>query len=254
MESYLKKIAEKYTRTCSLFDLRDECVTFVRQKEYLSLLSKTKYSLGVLIPEELFPTAEVLDNVKLIQVHKGADIDYCFTMLHNLINRDKDPEPNKIGKGCVIHNTVILDVPGNTYVEGPTGKRIMMKSMGNVVLGNDVEIAANSIVHTSTMSSTTIKNGVKICVMCNIGHNCFIDENTCFAPGVMVAGGVRIGKNCYLWQGVLIRDNISICDNVTIGIGSVVTKSITEPGVYYGTPCVYRKPYEGLARIVRKIS
>jgi acetyltransferase-like isoleucine patch superfamily enzyme len=48
---------------------------------------------------------------------------------------------------------------------------------------------------------------------------------------------VRIGRDCNIWQGVLIKNGVSICDNVTIGMGSLVTRSIISPGIYYGSPC-----------------
>lgn len=254
MDFHFKKIAENYDKTCSLFDLRDNCLTFSREKEYLTLLYDTKYKLGVVVPEDFLPANEIPDSIELIPLDSSIDIDYYFTLLHNFINKDKEPEINEIGKNCDIHDTVILDIPGNTYATSPTGERVMMKHMGNVVVGNNVDIAAYSIVHTSTMSSTIIKDGVKICAMCNIGHNCFVDEDTCMAPGVRVGGGAKIGKNCFIWQGVLIKDYINICDNVTVGMGSVVTKDITKPGIYYGNPCIYRRPYEGLKKTLLEIS
>lgn len=253
MGYYFKKIVESYDKTCSLFDLKDNCLTFAREKAYLKLLHKTQYKLGVVVYEKFLSTLNVPDNVKLIPIDNDIDIDYYFTVLHNTINEYIEPEANRIGKNCNIHDTVILDVPGNTYAISPTGKRVMMKHMGGVVIGDDVDIAAYSIVHTSTMSSTIIRNGVKILAMCNIGHTCFIDEDTCLAPGVRVAGATRIGKNCFIWSGALIADCISICDDVTIGMGSVVTKDITKPGVYYGNPCIYKRPYEGLKKTLRRI-
>lgn len=253
MDDYFKKIVNRYDKTCSLFDLKDNCLTFSREKEYLPLLYDTKYKLGVIVPENLLPMDGIPSNVELITLDKDINIDYYFTLLHNFINKDREPEANKIGKNCNIHDTVILNVPGNTYAASPTGERVMMKHMGGVIIGDDVDIAAYSIVHTSTMSSTIIKDGVKILVMCNIGHSCFIDEDTFLAPGVRVAGATKIGKNCFIWQGAIIADCISICDNVTIGMGSVVTKDIVKPGIYYGNPCKYVRPYEGLKKTLRRI-
>jgi acetyltransferase-like isoleucine patch superfamily enzyme len=252
MDSFFKNITENYDKTCSLFDLKGNCLTFSREKKYLKLLKDTNYRLGVVVYKNILPVDDIPNNIELIPIDGGINIDYYFTLIHNFINKDKEPEPNKVGKNCNIHPSVILNVPGNTYAMGPAGDRVMLKHMGNVIIGNNVDIAAYSIVHTSTMSSTIIKDGVKVCAMCNLGHNCFIDENTWMGPGVRVAGGSKIGKNCYIWSGALIADCISICDNVTIGIGSVVIKSIMKPGVYYGNPCTYKKPYEGLKKTLQE--
>jgi UDP-3-O-[3-hydroxymyristoyl] glucosamine N-acyltransferase len=116
--------------------------------------------------------------------------------------------------------------------------------MGNVVIEDDVDIEALTVVHRAGMTSTVLKKGVKICVKCNIAHNCIIGENTFIASGALIGGGTVIGKNCYVWQGAIIRDNISICDNVIIGSGSMVMQKIENSGVYFGTPARYIKPYD----------
>jgi len=253
MDNQFKRIAGEYDKTCSLFNLKNDCLTFVREKAYLKLICDTKYKLGVIVPENVCTDVNVPDNVKLIPIDNNISIDYYFTLLHNFINKDKEPEVNKVGKNCDIHSTVITDVPGNTYATGPSGERVMMKHMGAVIIGDNVDIAPYSVIHTGTMDSTIIKDGVKIMAMCNIGHNCFIDENTFLMPSVRLAGNTKIGKNCYIWQGALIGACSNVCDNVSIGMGSVLLKDITEPGVYFGNPCVYKKPYDGLKKTLRRI-
>lgn len=253
MDFDFRKAAEKYDKTCSLFNLKDNCITFAREKKYLDLLHNTQFNLAVVVPKHMLPVTKIPDNVEIFSIDDSINIDYYFTLLHNFINKDKEPEANKIGRNCDIHSSVILDVPGNTYAIGPSGERVIMKHMGGVIIGDNVDIAAYSVIHTSTMESTIIKDGVKILAMCNVGHSCFIDEDTCLMPGVRLAGATKIGKNCFIWQGALIGGCSTICDNVSIGMGSVVLKDITEPGVYYGNPCVYRKPFEGLKKTLRRI-
>ena len=240
-------------KTCSIFDLRDNSITFAREKEYLRLLYNIEYNIEVIVPERFLPDYNIPSNVEIIPLSDDIDIDYHFTQLHNLINKNKKPLQNVIGPNCYIHYTVVLDAPCNTYAIGPDGERLMMKHMGNVVIGSNVDIAPYCVIHTSTMSSTTISHGVKICAMSNIGHNCFIGKNTFLAPSIRMAGGSKIGNNCFLYQNVMINGYVEICDNVTIGMGSMVMNDITEPGVYYGNPCVYQKPYEGLTKTYRKI-
>lgn len=240
-------------KTCSIFDLKDNCITFAREKEYLESIHNTRFNIDVIVYKKFLPVYYMPSNVKIIPLENNIDIDYHFTVIHNDINKNKKPLPNVIGENCNIHNTVILDYPGNTYAIGPDGERVMMKHMGNVVIGSNVDIAPYCVIHTSTMSSTVIAHGVKICAMSNIGHNCFINQNTFLAPSVRMAGGSKIGKNCFIYQNVMINGYVNICDNVTIGMGSIVMDDITKPGIYYGNPCVYQKPYGGLTKTFRKI-
>jgi UDP-N-acetylbacillosamine N-acetyltransferase len=79
---------------------------------------------------------------------------------------------------------------------------------------------------------------VKLNTYANIMHNSIIGKFTTVAPNVVVLGNVKVGRRCYLGSNSTILPNIEICDDTTIGAGAVVTKNITEPGVYVGVPAV----------------
>ncbi len=143
----------------------------------------------------------------------------------------------------VIHETAVIGVPGNNIMKRPDGRIINMKHMGNVVIEDYAEVQALSVVHRSVFGSTIIRKNAQVFAKVNIGHNCDIGEGTIVCPGTTLAGSTTVGKNCYIWQGVLTRSNVSICDNVIIGAGSIVLKDIYEPGVYFGSPVKYIKPY-----------
>ena len=237
--------ALEYKQTCSVYNPIDKSVTFAKTLDALNSLKYCNKELFVLTSGDIWNWFDgVLPEKISVYPIYNKNVQYVFTCIHNWINRDRKPKENIIGENCNIHPSVIMDVPGHTFIFSPNGKRIDIKHMGNVVIGNEVDIDALSIVHISSMASTIIGNRTKICVKCNIGHDCIIGEDNIFAPGVLLAGGTKIGNNCYIWQGVITRGHISICNNVVIGAGAVVTRNITEPGVYYGNPARYIKGYD----------
>jgi acetyltransferase-like isoleucine patch superfamily enzyme len=253
VETFYSNILEaglNYGKTCSILNLEDNSLTFARNNSYLLNAMTTNKNIGVIVPPylDIYMLQNLPDNVKLFPIHERDNIEYIFTYIHNEINKDKEPKANIIGKHCNIHETAIIGVHGNTYCRCPDGGMINLKHMGNVVIEDNVDIEALSIVHRGGMSSTTIGEGSKICVKCNIGHNCIIGKYTFIAPGVLLGGSTSVGDNCYIWQGVITRSVISICDNVIIGAGSLVLNDITKSGIYYGNPVKYVKPYDDSLR------
>ena len=132
-----------------------------------------------------------------------------------------------------------------------------------MVIDNNVEIGANSTIDKGTLDSTMISNNVKIDNHVHIAHNVFIGENTAIAACVGIAGSTSIGKNCIIGGGAGINGHISITDNVHIHGMTMVTKSITEQGMYASGTTVepvasWRKnqarfkELDSLAKIIKK--
>jgi len=239
----LLEIAAGVKRTSSLFDLQDHSITFMRHEKYVKYLETDK-TIWAVAPRSVPKNAldRLPKNVHIVYV--DDDVDYIFASIHNKIHENTVPKANVIGKNCNIHPTALIGIDGKKYIECPDGSRILLKEIGNAVLEDNVDVDAYSIVRRSVMSSTILRKGVKLCAKVNIGHNCIIGENTLISPGVLIGGSSVIGKNCYIWQGAMTRSHINVCDNVVIGMGSVVTEDIRQPGVYMGIPCKYVKPYD----------
>lgn len=250
----LEHLLEKFGRreTCSITNIRNMCVTFIRNWRYLKYLEKTTADIYVLSPKlnleeitieeaNLLLKIERTTNVKFYNV---ADPDYAFVIYHNKIYENTPAARPKIGKNCIIHPTVILDAYGLKVTHAPDGSRVQIIHVGNVVIGDDVEIGPYTVVHRATLDSTIIEKGVKIGAKNNIGHNNIIGQNTVFAAGAITNGSVTIGRDCWIGSGALIKNGISICDNVVIGMGAVVVKNITKPGIYAGCPAKYMKSIE----------
>ncbi len=95
-------------------------------------------------------------------------------------------------------------------------------------------------------SKTRIQSHAFICELVSIGNNCFISHGAMFINDLFAEGGPAGGKK-ELWRSTKIGNHVSIgtnatilpvsiCDRVVVGAGSVVTKDITEPGIYAGNP------------------
>ena len=238
MLEYLLKKFNGYSHTCSITNVKDGCVSFIRNKKYESFLEMIENDCWIIISKKINPFYKS-NKVKLLVVD---DPDYIFTLYHNEINRNKTKSEVVIGENCKIHSTVILDVDGLKVVNTPDGRKIQFIHTGKVEIGNNVEIGPYTIIHRGTLDSTIIKNGVKIGAHNNIGHNNVIGENTVFAVGAITNGSVQIGNNCWIGSGSLIRNGISICANSVIGLGAVVVKDIKTPGIYMGNPAKFFKP------------
>jgi len=172
-------------------------------------------------------------------------LDFTFALIHNYLNRNKAHANNEISEQALIDPSVKLGLDGFKYIKAPDGDYIKIKHMGNIIIEDGVEIAADSIVHRATIDSTIIKRNTKIGVKCNIGHNVIIGEKTRIAPCVTIGGSSSIGNNCLIGMGSIVLTNIIISNNIYLGAGAVVTNNLRIlGGVYYGNPARYQGQYQ----------
>ena len=107
-----------------------------------------------------------------------------------------------------------------------------MPQLGSVVIGDDVEIGANSCVDRGALQDNVIEAGAKIDNLIQIGHNCRIGENTAMAACSGISGSTRIGRDCTIGGAVGMAGHLEIGDNVHFTGMAMVTRSFPEPGVY----------------------
>ena len=117
-------------------------------------------------------------------------------------------------------------------VEG--GAYIKIPQTGRVVIGDDVDIGANTCIDRGALADTVIEDGVKLDNLIQIGHNCHIGQHTAMAGCVGVAGSARIGAYCTVGGAGMILGHLTIADHVHISSASIVTRSIHKPGHYTG--------------------
>lgn len=143
-----------------------------------------------------------------------------------------------VGDRTILHAGCIIGDDGFGNVQNPDGTWTKIEHMGNVIIGNDVEIGSNTTIDRAPMESTIIEDGVRIDNLCQIAHNVVVGANTVMAAQTGIAGSAKIGKNCILAGQVGISGHITIPDKTTIAAQSGVIGSLKKPGVYFGSPAL----------------
>jgi UDP-3-O-[3-hydroxymyristoyl] glucosamine N-acyltransferase len=139
-----------------------------------------------------------------------------------------------VGRRCVINSGAVIGADGFGFAYDD-GQWTKVPQLGSVTLGDDVEIGANTTVDRGTIENTVIEDGVKIDNLVQIAHNVRVGAHTVMAAMSGAAGSTRIGRRCRIGGGVVMVNQIEIADDTMFTFRSVVTKSVTEPGVYGGS-------------------
>ena len=149
-----------------------------------------------------------------------------------------------IGDRVILHAGCIIGDDGFGNAPQADGTWRKIEHLGNVVIGNDVEVGSNTTIDKAPMESTIIGNGVRIDNLCQIAHNVVVGDNTVMAALTGIAGSTKIGKNCILAGQVGIVGHITIADNTTIGAKTGVIGNVRKSGqVLFGTPAIDHKTY-----------
>ena len=140
----------------------------------------------------------------------------------------------RIGDRVILHAGCVLGSDGFGLAwDGDAW--IKVPQVGCVIVGDDVEIGANTTIDCGALNDTVIESGVKIDNLVQIAHNCHIGAHTAIAGCAGIAGSARIGQRCLIGCAAMIVGHIDICDGVTVSGGSFIGKSIKQPGVYTST-------------------
>lgn len=138
----------------------------------------------------------------------------------------------RVGKRAIVHAGVVLGADGFGFA--PDGKEwVKIPQIGAVVVGDDVEIGANTTIDRGAMDDTVIGDGCKIDNLVMIGHNCNIGSYSVIAGCTGMAGSTTLGEHCILGGATMISGHLTMAPNTTISGASTVMRSIVEPnGVY----------------------
>jgi UDP-3-O-[3-hydroxymyristoyl] glucosamine N-acyltransferase len=137
----------------------------------------------------------------------------------------------RIGERAIIHSGVVIGSDGFGFAQDK-GVWRKVPQIGGVIIGDDVEIGANTTIDRGALENTIIENGVKLDNQIQIAHNVIIGAHTAIAGCVGIAGSTTIGKYCMIGGKASIGGHLTIADKVMIAGGSGIAKSITDPGVY----------------------
>lgn len=137
----------------------------------------------------------------------------------------------RIGMRGLIHPGVVIGSDGFGFAND-NGRWVKVPQLGTVVIGDDVEIGANTTIDRGALNDTVVGNGVKLDNLIQIAHNVTIGDDTAIAACVGISGSTVIGRRCAIGGGVGILGHLSIVDDVRITPTSLVTRSISKPGTY----------------------
>jgi UDP-3-O-[3-hydroxymyristoyl] glucosamine N-acyltransferase len=136
-----------------------------------------------------------------------------------------------IGARCILHAGVVIGADGFGMAPD-AGVWVKIPQVGRAVLGDDVEVGANSTIDRGALGDTVVEDGVKIDNQVQVAHNCRIGAHTVIAGCTGISGSTVIGRHCMVGGGTGFVGHITIADGVTISGMTFVTKSIARAGVY----------------------
>ncbi len=141
-----------------------------------------------------------------------------------------------IGNNCTFHAGAIIGADGFGFAPQHDHQYMKIPQLGNVIIEDNVDIGAQTCVDRSTMGSTIIRKGVKLCNFIQVAHNCEIGENTVMAAQCGIAGSTKIGKNCIFGGQVGVNWHLTVGDNVQVGAQSAISHNVKDNAVLLGTP------------------
>jgi UDP-3-O-[3-hydroxymyristoyl] glucosamine N-acyltransferase len=141
----------------------------------------------------------------------------------------------QIGARCIVHSGVVIGADGFGFAREATGEWVKIPQTGRVLIGDDVEIGANTTIDRGALGDTVIGDGVKLDNQIQVAHNVRIGAHSILAGCVGIAGSAVIGERCSIGGAAMIQGHLSLADDVTVTTGTLVTKSIVRSGSYSGS-------------------
>lgn len=135
-----------------------------------------------------------------------------------------------VGKSCILHSGCVIGADGFGFAPQEDGSYKKIPQIGNVSIGDNVEIGANTCIDCATMGSTRIHDGVKLDNLIQIAHNVELGDNTAIAAQTGISGSTKIGNNCIIAGQVGFVGHIHIANNTKIGAQSGVIGSVKKEG------------------------
>ncbi len=140
-----------------------------------------------------------------------------------------------IGARAVIHSGAVIGADGLGFARDADKHWVKIPQIGRVIIGDDVEIGANTTIDRGALDDTVIGHGVKLDNLIHVAHNCRIGDDAIMAAMAGLAGSTAIGKRVMVGGKAGFAGHLSVADDVTVSADTNVTKSIDKAGVYTST-------------------
>jgi len=161
-----------------------------------------------------------------VQIGSGTTIHANKTIAYECV----------IGDRCIIKSGAVIGMEGFGFAQDVKQKSYRVPQLGNVVIGNDVVIGANTTIDRATFKNTHIANGCKFDNQVHIAHNVQMGEDCLITAQCAVAGSTKIGKRMRCSGQAGILDHLNIADDVILVQRAGVSQDVSEPGIYAGHP------------------
>ncbi|MES1982838.1 MAG: UDP-3-O-(3-hydroxymyristoyl)glucosamine N-acyltransferase [Pseudomonadota bacterium] len=138
-----------------------------------------------------------------------------------------------LGRRVIVHSGAVIGADG-FGIAPDAGRWLKIPQIGRVVIGDDVEVGANTTIDRGALDDTVIEDGVKLDNQIQVAHNVRIGAHTAIAGCVGIAGSTTIGRHCRIGGSAGILGHLTIADHVEIASFTLIGKSIREAGSYSG--------------------
>jgi UDP-3-O-[3-hydroxymyristoyl] glucosamine N-acyltransferase len=183
------------------------------------------------------PKVEIAENVTIYP--NVTILDECTIGKNTIIwSGTVVRERCHIGSDCIIHPNATIGADGFGFRPCKEKGLVKIPQIGNVIIGNGVEIGANSCIDRGKFSSTVLGDGCKIDNLVQIGHNSQLGKFCIMAGNSGLAGSVTLGNGVIIGGSASIKDHTNIGDGAVIGAGSGVTGDVPAGKTMLGYPAV----------------
>jgi len=254
----------------SLILVENPYVYFAKAAQFFAALKRPHLVPGIHPSASIDPSAQIAGSAVIgplvcieanVLIDEGVQIDAgCFIGHDARIGAHSHFHANvtwhhdcRIGQRAIVYSGAVIGGEGFGFAN-ESGRWIKIPQTGGVLIGDDVEIGANTCIDRGALTDTIIEDGVKLDNQIQIGHNCHIGAHTAMAGCVGVAGSANIGSYCTFGGAAMVSGHLTIADHVHISPGTLVSKSISEPGQYAGFyPIAKKVNWEKSAVIIRHL-
>jgi UDP-3-O-[3-hydroxymyristoyl] glucosamine N-acyltransferase len=143
---------------------------------------------------------------------------------------------SRIGSNVVVRENAVIGSEGITVYRAADGRLLKFPHVGGVSIGKNTEIGAGSVVSKGILRPTEIGDDVVIGNLCNIGHSAILGNGVWMSVGTLVGGHTQVRAQTTIGLGSRIKDNLVIGEGASLGMGSVVVKSVDPGHSVFGNP------------------